>query len=268
VFWNYAARGTTQTTPYFAATFQRTAAAGGFALVSAPFPAPRAIRVGGVDSSQASAVPFDGSHPVMIEWLPVVGVTHYEVTAMQITSDGLAATLTFIATFDTGATRVVMPRELFAVGGSYVFAVASIVDPTTDYAGGTLRRIGFPQSFHDAVTARLLFASSCGNGLVDAPFEQCDSGGVLTESCNADCTRPLCGDGIANTLAHESCDDAGDSTVCDANCTLAACGDGHVHGAGGEQCDDGNTRSGDGCSQDCLIEPPFICSGEPSVCHF
>ena len=265
--WNYAARGTTQVATYFGNAFERVAATS-FPQVTAPFPAPRGIKIGGVNSSQAGAVPFDGTHAVTIEWLPVIGVTHYTVTAMQLTTDGIAASLSTIATFDTTTTAAVMPPSLFEVGGSYVFAVASVVDPTTDYAGGTLRRQGFPISFHDAVTARLVFASSCGNGVVDSAFEQCDSGGVATESCNPDCTRPLCGDGFANTLAHESCDDAGDSAFCNANCTLAACGDGHVHFAGGEQCDDGNTASGDGCSPDCLIEPPFICSGDPSVCHF
>jgi len=265
--WNYAARGTTLSTTYFGNTFTRTAASA-FFDVSAPFPAPRGIKLGGVDSSQAGAVPFDGSHAVTIEWQPVIGVARYIVTAMQITSDGIAATLTTIATFDTLGTHVAMPANLFSVGGSYVFSVASIVDPTTDYAGGTLRRQGFPVAIHDAVTARLLFASSCGNGIVDAAFEQCDSGGIATDTCNADCTRPLCGDGIANTLAHESCDDAGDSIFCNANCTLAACGDGHVHFAAGEQCDDGNLNAFDGCSSDCFVEAGFTCSGDPSVCHF
>jgi cysteine-rich repeat protein len=265
--WNYAARGTAQLATYFSNTFSRLPATPSV-QVTAPFPAPRGIKLGGVDSSRAGAVPFNGTQTMTIEWQPVIGVTHYAVTALQLTSDGVAANLTPIATFDTTTTSAVMPPWLFEVGGSYVFAVASVVDPTTDYAGGTLRRLGFPISVHDAVTARLLFASSCGNGAVDAPFEQCDSGGIATESCNADCTRPLCGDGIANPLAHEACDDAGDSAFCNANCTLAACGDGQIHFASGEQCDDGNTQIGDGCSPDCFVEPGFVCDGEPSVCHF
>ena len=266
-FWNYAARGTTQSATYFGNTFSREPNTG-FFQVSAPFPAPHGIKLGGVDASEARAVAFDGSHPVTIEWQPVVGVSRYAVTANQITTDGIAATLNLIATFSTTTTSAVMPATLFEVGGSYVFSVATVVDPTTDYAGGTLRRQGFPVAIHDAVTARLLFASSCGNGVVDAPFEQCDSGGLATATCNPDCTLPLCGDGFANTLAHESCDDAGDSVFCNANCTQAACGDGHIHAAGGEQCDDGNLQSGDGCSPDCVIEQGFTCSGEPSVCHF
>ncbi|HSS02443.1 MAG TPA: myxococcus cysteine-rich repeat containing protein [Kofleriaceae bacterium] len=269
-FWNYAARGTTQTAIYFGNTFARVPLPPftTFAIHQAPFPAPRGIRLQGVDASTARAVEFDGIHAVAIEWLPVVGVSHYAVTASQITSDGSFATLTPIATFDTTAPIAVMPPSLFAVGGSYVFSVASVVDPTTDYAGGTLRRQGFPIAVHDAVTARVLFAGSCGNGVVDAPFEQCDSGGIATATCNPDCTRPVCGDGFTNPLAHEQCDDAGDSAFCNADCTRAACGDGRVHIRGGEECDDGSANSFDGCSADCFIEAGFVCNGEPSVCTF
>ncbi len=50
------------------------------------------------------------------------------------------------------------------------------------------------------------------------------------------------------------------------SCTLSTvCGDGSINGA--EQCDDGNTRSGDGCSSSCQIEPGWVCSGQPSVCQ-
>jgi cysteine-rich repeat protein len=265
--WSYAARGTTQPATYFANTFERVPFAP-FMNIQAPFPAPRGIRIQGVDASTARAVTFDGIHAVAIEWLPVIGVAHYTVTAMQITSDGAFATLTPIATFDTTAPIAVMPPSLFAVGGSYVFAVASVVDPTTDYAGGTLRRQGFPIALHDAVTARILFADSCGNSAVDAPFEECDSGGIATATCNPDCTRPVCGDGFANPRAHEQCDDAGDSAFCNADCTRAACGDGHVHFLGGEECDDGNTNPFDGCNADCFVQPGFVCNGEPSVCTF
>jgi cysteine-rich repeat protein len=211
-------------------------------------------------------VPFDGTHAVTIEWSPVVGVTHYTVRAQHLTSSGSSSTLTTIATFDTTTSAATMPPSLFEVGESYVFAVASVVDPTTDYLGGVLRRQGFPVSSHDAVTARLLFAASCGNTVVDAPFEQCDSGGIATDRCNPDCTQPICGDGFANAPAGEACDDAGDSLVCNPDCTPAACGDGHVHIQVNEFCDDGNLRDGDGCSSDCLIEPGFHCTGEPSVC--
>jgi cysteine-rich repeat protein len=265
--WTYAARGTAQAATYFATTFQRVPFSS-FMVIQASFPAPRGIRLQGVDVSTARAVTFDGIHAVALEWLPVIGVSHYVVTAMQITSDGVGATLAPIATFDTTAPIAVMPPSLFAPGGSYVFSVASVVDPTINYAGGTLRRQGFPIAIHDAVTARILFADSCGNSVVDAPFEECDSGGAATATCNPDCTRPLCGDGFANLRAREQCDDAGDSAFCNADCTRAACGDGRIHFLGGEECDDGNTNPFDGCNADCFIQPGFLCSGEPSVCTF
>jgi cysteine-rich repeat protein len=259
------ARGATTSTSYIANTFERMPASL-FPQIAPQFAAPHAIKVGGVASSQARAVPFDGTHAVTIEWSPVVGVSHYTVLAMQLTSAGTSSTLTAVAAFDTTTSAATMPPSLFAVGESYVFAVGTVVDPTTDYAGGVLRRQGFPVSFHEAVTARLLFAASCGNSVVDAPFEQCDSGGIATDRCNPDCTQPVCGDGFANAAAGETCDDAGDSIVCNADCTPAACGDGRVHPGGGEGCDDGNQRDGDGCSADCLIEPGFTCTGEPSIC--
>jgi cysteine-rich repeat protein len=231
------------------------------------FAAPHAIKVAGGDASQSRAVAFDGTHPVKIEWAAVAGVSHYTVRAMQLIAAGIPLERATIATFDTTTSAATMPAQLFQVGGSYVFAVATVVDPSTDYAGGVLRRQGFPLSIHETVTARLLFASSCGNGVVDAAFEQCDSGGIATALCNPDCTTPVCGDGFANPAASEQCDDAGDSVACNADCTPAACGDGHVHTylhGGGEACDDGNLTSSDGCSADCLVEPGFICTGEPS----
>jgi MYXO-CTERM domain-containing protein len=42
------------------------------------------------------------------------------------------------------------------------------------------------------------------------------------------------------------------------------CGDGII--AGVEECDDGNAAAGDGCSDICGIEPPYVCAYEPSEC--
>lgn len=42
------------------------------------------------------------------------------------------------------------------------------------------------------------------------------------------------------------------------------CGDSSIDGD--EECDDGDTSSGDGCSNLCLVETDFNCVGEPSVC--
>jgi MYXO-CTERM domain-containing protein len=52
--------------------------------------------------------------------------------------------------------------------------------------------------------------------------------------------------------------------ACEANCTLPVCGNG-IRDIG-EACDDGNTTDGDGCNATCKIEDGFPCgpSGDPS----
>ena len=101
----------------------------------------------------------------------------------------------------------------------------------------------------------------CGNGAIDVP-ESCDDVGA-SAGCDADCTAVVCGDGIVNTMAGESCDDGNtvDGDGCDSDCILAICGDG-TEGPG-EECDDGNTADGDGCSSVCRFEGiPCTNSGE------
>ena len=44
------------------------------------------------------------------------------------------------------------------------------------------------------------------------------------------------------------------------------CGDGEVHPQA-ELCDDGNSRSGDGCSSQCVTEDGWLCDGTPSTCR-
>jgi len=46
--------------------------------------------------------------------------------------------------------------------------------------------------------------------------------------------------------------------------TSAICGDGSIQGK--EECDDSNDLDHDGCTSDCLVEPGFSCSGQPSIC--
>ena len=33
-----------------------------------------------------------------------------------------------------------------------------------------------------------------------------------------------------------------------------------------ETCDDGNNEDGDGCDADCVTEPGYVCTGNPSLC--
>lgn len=258
--WHYAARGTPRTVIYEdpGAIDTKPIAPGGI-VAKAPFAAPHGIKVGGVDGSRAAAIPFDGTHPVTVEWAPVTGVHHYFVVAMHLADNGNSATLPIVAMFDTITNAAVMPPSLFHAGDSYVIAVDGVVTPTIDYGRGILLRQGYPNSRREALTARLLFAASCGNGMVDAAYEECDGSGIATAACNPDCTRPVCGDGFANTAADEACDDAGESLACNKDCTPASCGDGKVNSVRGEVCDLGSAQNGQPgacCSATCTLVPP------------
>lgn len=254
--WTYGARDNQLPFSYSSTAFDRRLAPTlpDFVRMSAALGAPHAIKVAGVDTGRNTAVPFDGTHAVSVEWTAIVGVTHYTVLAMHLTDNSL----TRLASFDTPSNTVTMPASLFKVGDSYILSVTAISDPTTNYASGVLRRVGFPNSMREAATARLLFATSCGNGSVDAAFEACDSSGVATATCNADCTTPVCGDGFVNTVAGELCDDVGESLICNADCTPAVCGDGKPNLARGEACDLGaqNGQAGQCCSSTCRLVPP------------
>lgn len=92
--------------------------------------------------------------------------------------------------------------------------------------------------------------SSCGNGEVDSG-EDCDSGGVNTALCDANCSDVECGDGFVNDVAGESCDGAGEETAsCDLDCTEVTCGDTTVNAAAGESCDTGGVNTA-ACDSDC-----------------
>ena len=102
----------------------------------------------------------------------------------------------------------------------------------------------------------------CGDGIVGAD-EACDGGGEATADCDADCTEVVCGDGVVNSAAGETCDDGnteveacdyGESScvVCGSACTEVAgevlyCGNGTVEGD--EACDEAGDTSA--CDADC-----------------
>jgi cysteine-rich repeat protein len=98
----------------------------------------------------------------------------------------------------------------------------------------------------------------CGDSITNNVTEACDSGGVQTAGCEADCTAPLCGDGTLNGLAGEACDD-GNTTPgdgCNAVCVAEFCGDGIVNNSI-EVCDDGfNTGLPGSCAIDCSAAIP------------
>jgi len=108
-------------------------------------------------------------------------------------------------------------------------------------------------------------APYCGDGITQAPEEQCDDTVNQTtygyngnaKACGPNCQyAPYCGDNKVDSLFGEQCDDGNQvpNDGCEPNCMIGnLCGNGVVDP--GEQCDDSNTRSGDGCSQFCIIEP-------------
>lgn len=91
---------------------------------------------------------------------------------------------------------------------------------------------------------------TCGDGNVDAG-EQCDDMNMSTMDACVECFDAICGDGYVNA-GFEECDDGNLDTTdsCVPTCENARCGDGFVQ-FGVEECDDGNTTPGDGCPALC-----------------
>lgn len=100
----------------------------------------------------------------------------------------------------------------------------------------------------------------CGDGFLDAPFEECDDGeesnvtGMDTPGCEACMVQAgwTCFQGVENySLCAPLCGDGMwfDSSV------------GGVNLGSAEGCDDGNLIPGDGCSGTCDVEPGCECSG-------
>ncbi len=94
----------------------------------------------------------------------------------------------------------------------------------------------------------------CGNGIVDAPAENCDDHNVNpNDGCSTACRIEFCGDSAVQ-MPREACDPTpgGNTTAgsagCNFDCTSVTCGDGKKNAPAGETCDDGNQTSGDGCS--------------------
>ncbi|MBT6433832.1 MAG: hypothetical protein HOK28_12105, partial [Deltaproteobacteria bacterium] len=100
----------------------------------------------------------------------------------------------------------------------------------------------------------------CGDGYENsAAGEGCDDGnGLNTDACpdgdGGTCVPAVCGDSFVREGV-EACDDSGESATCDQDCTEVVCGDGLANNTAGETCDDGNGIITD----DCPDGPGGIC---------
>lgn len=116
-------------------------------------------------------------------------------------------------------------------------------------------------------TAECTPGPRCGDGIVQAEFEECDNqlnvdGYSKGEgSCAPGCKLPpFCGDAVLNSNFNEQCDLGADKNLgeydgCAADCTRGPyCGDKHVDTEAGEECDDGNRANNDGCNVACQTE--------------
>ena len=105
----------------------------------------------------------------------------------------------------------------------------------------------------------------CGDGVVTTG-EECDSFGVNTPECNADCSLPTCSDGNVNQSESDvdcggPCPACADGRACDTGtdcvsgacngsvCLAASCGDGVINGT--DVCDDAGASAT--CDADCTV---------------
>jgi fibro-slime domain-containing protein len=128
----------------------------------------------------------------------------------------------------------------------------------------------FASTAYGGCTDDCQWGPRCGDGVPDAPYEECDLGTADNdgsyEGCTAACTLgPRCGDGALQKAEGEACDNgfnedtyASDSDACGPGCKLPPrCGDGKVQAAF-ELCDEGADNSDtayNGCATTCLWGP-------------
>jgi cysteine-rich repeat protein len=207
--------------------------------------------IGGSDLLAGGKVALDGTRPVAMSWTAAAGADYYDLEIIRLTPEG---SISDVASLRTTATSLAIPAQLFTAGAFYIFTLAATAAPT-DYRGGHIARFEQQKRTASVISGRFRFTATCGDGVVQ-PGEDCDTAGE-SATCNVDCTRPICGDGLRNAAAGEACDTGEDTLGCDATCTLPRCGDHHRNFAT-EDCDDGDaTDTGNGCSSTCTFD--YVC---------
>jgi cysteine-rich repeat protein len=227
-------------------TLQREADTGAVPTAPVLHP-PGGAQVAGVHFTLGGKVLFDGRSPVHVTWNAVPLSTLYFLEIQRLDFENYVLPRT-IARFVTTATSLQLPAALFHDGDFYVFLLNAGQAPARSSAGHLV-----PQGFTDVraqlPSGRFRFSSHCGDGVVQID-EECDTSGQ-SATCNIDCTKAICGDGLRNATAGEACDSVFDAPGCNSDCTLPACGDRHVNKIL-EDCDDGNaTDDGNGCDGSC-----------------
>lgn len=229
---------------------------------------PWSANVGRSLALNASARDLDGK-PVTYQWsvasadagvVQLSGSTTAAATAM-CASSGINRTVTVTASNGecTKLLSLLVSCGNFEECGNGVLDAGELCDPSipATQPGGSPPGTSFGCPADCSAT--------CGDGLVEAPVEQCElPAGVETVTCTSQCRlRPIeCGDGILSV--NEPCD--GDlfpvgtpsGSTCSSSCQLelCRCGDGVVSPSCGEECDPGNTPS---CSNDCQMVVPVGC---------
>jgi cysteine-rich repeat protein len=216
-----------------------------------PLLPPTNIRVGGMPAVESGRVAFDGSAPVTVSWNPVANVNVYAVQVFRFFADGIRTQRVSAGIIETTETSVDIPAEVFGGGEFFAFLVTAFQDGGL-YAQGLFNLQPYPNGSASNATGLLRLDAHCGDGTRQAGAgEECDTAGTATADCDVDCTTPVCGDGITNTLADEECDTGTESAGCDPDCTLPVCGDNFVNPEV-EDCDDGNAQDdGNGCDANC-----------------
>ncbi len=104
----------------------------------------------------------------------------------------------------------------------------------------------------------------CGDTDLETAFAPCAESHPLdlAECLSAQAACEMCL-GLNELGIVRDCDAFDDGDDTNGSCG-PECADGLIHSE--ETCDDGNGTPGDGCSDHCLVEANWSCTGEPSVC--
>lgn len=110
---------------------------------------------------------------------------------------------------------------------------------------------GIGQYQECSLSCEIINLTYCGDGLVQTPNnygqnEECEGGMIQNASCVANGGYG----GVYTRFCNETTCNWGNYGIC---LTTEYCSDGAING--NEECDDGNLINGDGCGNDCKIEP-------------